>query len=210
MSCGCTVKSSSAHYLKSKDVPTYIGACGSCGKPDCVSDCAQCAAESKCLAVSKRVLAACPPSAARDLLPCYCNCQQVLSPPVVYYNFEIEIINQAAEPLKLNNIIDSIVAGGFASIWSVAEVSAVLYPSDGSVITQVTPTGVTDANGDLIAELGTVSNLEPCDRLVIKLYIEGGEKAYCIKTLAQEVTVLASGVDTTEPYQRTASADVPL
>jgi len=217
MSCpkssSCYAKSSSYNnYYKPKEVPVYEGACGGCGCAPCESDCAVCPSESKCLAVSKRVLAACPPSAARDLLPCYCNCQAALGLPTVYYNFEIEILNQSEETITLQNILDSLVAGGFCATWSVGKTLLGLrYNVDGTVKTYG-PIDITTMDGDLLPDLiteGFDGDLMPCARLVVQLYVAGEQQAYCITKLAQEVSVvaLATGGDI---LRRTAAACIPL
>lgn len=217
MSCpkssSCYAKSSSYNnYYKPKEVPVYEGACGGCGCAPCESDCAVCPSESKCLAVSKRVLAACPPSAARDLLPCYCNCQAALGLPTVYYNFEIEILNQADETITLQHAFDSLVAGGFCATWNLGKtVLGLLYSPDGTV-QSFGPVDITTMNGDLLVDLftaGLSEELMPCARLVIQLYVAGEQQAYCLTKLTQEVSVLATALSG-DILRRTASTCVPL
>jgi hypothetical protein len=183
----------------------------------------ECGAEYPYLTVSKRVVAASPPSQVRELLPVLCqsmNCPV----PLVSYLFEIEIKNFGEKTVTLTAIFDSLTNsvggdGGFIDCRWKATLSAQFIPKDGDAVA-VPATTVDDANLLDVLLLGSTllpgtAELEQCDCLILQLYLEDKEPTkplYALTELKQEVLVLGSieSGSSTKPVRRTGSVHVPL
>lgn len=211
--CKCSKIASSTHpYLCKKEDCVVLRR--KCCEPSDEHACAEpiCAEEYEKLRVTKEVLAACPPSKVRELLPIVCP-MGTCPVPLVSYLFEIEIKNLSKTPVELTAIYDSLTLnGGFLSLFT-ATISAQLVPSD---FCATDPTVVTEealTPGDLLDSLGDLDpiTLNQCDCLRIQIHLQAKDQnAQCICVLEQEVEVLGCLQPSNTPVRRTTCCRVPL
>lgn len=212
------IKSSDSDCCHPKDckVPVYTLAC--CDPP-LPPLCFACPGESCALLVSKRVVAASPPSLVRELLPALCHCCEELTDfPAVFYDFEIVIVNRGENPIKVIEVNDSIVAGGICSVWDVKNVVVTYRNAENGSSLVSDLTDVTSPVGNLIE--GVVLNpgavpveeqvLQPCDSLTIRLFVTGTISALSFVVLKQSVQVIAEDTVTMEPLHNSAAVAIPL
>lgn len=221
--CRCRIQSSAHPYLCRPDdcAPVFRRSC--CNHEESYECEPECGSEYPYLSVNKRVIAACPPSQVREVLPVVCQSMNCPVPRVSYL-FEIEIKNFGEKTVTLTAIFDSLTNsvggdGGFLDCRWKARVSAQFIPKNDDPVT-IPATEVDTANLLEVLMLNTslfpgTADLEQCDCLIIQLYLEDKEPdnpLHCLTELKQEVLVLGTiEKNGTEKFiRRTGSVHVPL
>lgn len=215
LACGCYDRCRCKAYP-----PVYRKRCNEYTKP-----CDDCHEEPHCfddgcdLSVKKRVVASCPPSQVREVLPVVCSSEGNCTLPRVSYLFDVEIKNTGCKPVKLFAIYDSLSNNDqFIACNFKAKLSSQWIPAkycEGQTISEKLDVDLVGPNLLLDLKFNPLQpTLEPGDCLRIQIYLQALENVdlYCLTVLEQELLVLACSdpEGDNKPCRYTTDLSVPL